>query len=202
MEDSYRSLAEPSEGLYKEKGSKFIAHAYPVASISEIENRLQQLRNTYHDARHHCYAYQLKALPGATERYRANDDGEPKHSAGDPILGQIRSANLKDVLVVVIRYFGGTKLGVSGLMNAYKIASAKALETGKFKQYFITRPLAIRFSYEVTNEVMRVIDEYGLTIHFQDFGAACFYRFNVPYSAYESVFNSFSSIYGTAVINE
>ena len=143
-----------------------------------------------------------ESSPGEVELYRANDDGEPKHSAGDPILGQVRSANLKDVLVVVIRYFGGTKLGVGGLINAYKIAAAEALEAGRFKQYFVTRPLAIRFSYEVTNKVMQVIDKYGLTIGSQGFDETCYYRFNVPYGTYQLVCKPFSNIYRVAVIDE
>src|SRR5690606_7725476 len=124
MDDGYRTIAQPAEGLYKEKGSKFIALAYPVYTEEEIKDRLAELRKKYYDARHHCYAYMLGA---DKSRYRANDDGEPNHSAGDPILGQIRSADLSNVLVVVVRYFGGTKLGVSGLITAYKTATADAL---------------------------------------------------------------------------
>ena len=125
--DTYYSLATVSEGSYREKGSKFYAHAYPVATEDAIKEHLNTLRQQYHDARHHCYAFVLKPLEGQADRFRANDDGEPSHSAGDPILGQIRSLSLHDVLVVVVRYFGGTKLGVGGLVNAYKTAAAQAL---------------------------------------------------------------------------
>ena len=114
---SYKTIRKEAEGFYKEKGSKFIAKAYPAESIDQVNEILGELRKEFYDARHHCYAYILE--PDASQ-YRANDDGEPNHSAGDPILGQIRSHELTNTLVVVIRYFGGTKLGVSGLINAYK----------------------------------------------------------------------------------
>src|SRR5690606_39655528 len=124
-DDTYLTIADHAEGLYYEKGSKFIALAYPVSDEEEIKSLLENIRKKYYDARHHCYAYRL-GREGLV--FRANDAGEPNHSAGDPILGQLRSYNITDVLIVVVRYFGGTKLGVGGLINAYKTAAADAIE--------------------------------------------------------------------------
>ncbi|PLX14682.1 MAG: YigZ family protein, partial [Marinilabiliales bacterium] len=126
--DQYLTISKPSEGLFKDRGSKFLAFAYPVSSEEEIKAFQEQLRSDYHDARHHCYAYMLGPKK---ENYRANDDGEPSSTAGKPILGQIRSFDLTNILIVVIRYFGGTKLGVGGLINAYKTAAEEALKNAK-----------------------------------------------------------------------
>lgn len=169
-EDTYLTLSRSSESLYKEKGSKFIGLAFPVASEQEIKNILEELRKKYYDARHHCYAYIL-APDG--EKYRANDDGEPNHSAGDPILGQIRSYNLSNTLIVVIRYFGGTKLGVGGLISAYKTAAAEAIEANDIIEKVVMETVKIRYGYESTNEVMRLIKEYELEILEQEFTADC-----------------------------
>lgn len=170
MIDSYLTLKAPCEGFYKEKGSKFYAHAFPVKNEEEIKHHQEALRKQYHDARHHCYAYVLS--PDASV-FRANDDGEPAHSAGDPILGQIRSKALTYVLVVVIRYFGGTKLGVGGLIQAYKSATSAALETGKVIKAHVTEKVKFTFSYEATNEMMQLVDQFQLNILQQDFTAQC-----------------------------
>ena len=170
MEDTYQTIAAPTEGIYKEKGSKFIALAYPVYSEEEVKELLTSLRKQYYDARHHCYAYTLGA---DKSRYRANDDGEPNHSAGDPILGQIRSADLSNVLVVVVRYFGGTKLGVGGLINAYKTATADALAQATLIEQYETTLLQVFFPYPQMNEVMRLIKTYELEIKQQRFELDC-----------------------------
>ncbi|MBF9252333.1 YigZ family protein [Pontibacter sp. 172403-2] len=170
MEDTYQTIVAPSEGLYKEKGSKFIALAYPVYSEEEVKELLAELRKQYYDARHHCYAYILGA---GKSRYRANDDGEPNHSAGDPILGQIRSADLSNVLVVVVRYFGGTKLGVSGLINAYKTAAADALAHATLIEKYETALLQVYFAYPQMNEVMSLVKTYSLEIKEQLFELDC-----------------------------
>ena len=136
---SYHTLGNTAEGSYKEKGSKFMAFAYPVVSESEIKERLEALRKKYFDARHHCFAYILGA---DKTRFRAFDDGEPNHSAGDPILGQIRSRDLTNVLVVVVRYFGGVKLGVGGLISAYKAAAEEALNNAIVMERDVTKELA------------------------------------------------------------
>jgi uncharacterized YigZ family protein len=180
MQDSYLTISKTSEGFYKEKGSKFLAFAFPVSSEEEVKNQLDALRKTYYDARHHCYAYTCGT---AGEHYRANDDGEPGHSAGDPILGQIRSRELTNTLVVVIRYFGGTKLGVSGLINAYKTAAAEALDANQIVKKEITAKLLFTFPYEETNAVMKLVKDFDLTITDQGYAAECTLEANVVISA-------------------
>jgi len=170
MEDTYKTIAIPTEGLYKEKGSKFIALAYPVYSEEEVKEIIAELKKKYYDARHHCYAYSLGADKG---RYRANDDGEPNHSAGDPILGQIRSADLSNVLIVVVRYFGGTKLGVSGLIHAYKTAAADALAQAQVVEKHETTLLRAHYAYPQMNEVMRLVKDYDLLVREQHFALDC-----------------------------
>ncbi|PRY13143.1 putative YigZ family protein [Pontibacter ummariensis] len=169
-EDTYRTIEAPSEGLYKEKGSKFIALAYPVYTEEEVKEVMADLKKKYYDARHHCYAYSLGA---DKSRYRANDDGEPNHSAGDPILGQIRSADLSNVLIAVIRYFGGTKLGVSGLINAYKTASADAIEHATIVEKHETVLLQAHYAYPQMNDVMSLVKEYNLDVREQHFELDC-----------------------------
>lgn len=170
MQDSFLTISSPSEGLYKEKGSKFIALAFPVESVDEVKESLEALRKKYYDARHHCYAY---VLGHAADEVRANDDGEPNHSAGDPILGQIKSKNLTNTLVVVIRYFGGTKLGVSGLITAYKTAAAEALDANQIIQKDITENITLRFPYDEMNEVMKLVKDLDLKIKRQDYDSLC-----------------------------
>lgn len=196
MEDTYRTIAAPTESIYKEKGSKFLAFAYPVYSEEDIKENLAELRKKYFDARHHCYAYSLGA---DKSRYRANDDGEPNHSAGDPILGQIRSANLSNVLVVVVRYFGGTKLGVSGLINAYKTATADALAEAVIIEKHETVLLQIHFEYPQMNDVMSLIKEYNLDIRDQQFALACKLVIEVRKQLQAEVTIKLESIEGVAV---
>lgn len=170
MIDSYKTIKSSSEGEYKEKGSKFLAFAFPVNSEEEVKEKLEELRKSYYDARHHCYAYILN--PEANQ-YRANDDGEPSHSAGDPILGQIRSLELTNVLVVVVRYFGGTKLGVGGLINAYKTAAEEALKKGQIIEERVRVEFLIKYPYEATNEVMRLTAEFDISILEQEYTTSC-----------------------------
>ncbi|GAB2548607.1 IMPACT family protein [Rufibacter soli] len=170
MEDTYRTIEAPVEGLYKEKGSKFIAKTYPVRSEEEVKEILQALRKEYFDARHHCYAYLLGA---DKTTFRANDDGEPNHSAGDPILGQIRSAGLSNVLVVVIRYFGGVKLGVGGLIHAYKTATAEALTQAQVIERHETQLITVQFAYEQMNDIMKLVKDLDVPVRAQDFNLDC-----------------------------
>ncbi|PWL29090.1 YigZ family protein [uncultured Roseivirga sp.] len=186
MQDSYRTISKTSESLYKEKGSKFIGIALPARTEDEVKEKLEEIKKTYYDARHHCYAYILGA-DGA--QYRANDDGEPNHSAGDPILGQIRSKELTNTLVVVVRYFGGTKLGVSGLINAYKIAAAEALEQNKVVEKLITNSVKFIFPYEEMNEVMKLVSEFELEIVSQNFEMECELKAEVIVSKTEELRN-------------
>jgi uncharacterized YigZ family protein len=167
---SYRTIAKPAEGQYKEKGSRFLAFAYPVASEGEIKERLEKIRKKYFDARHHCFAWVL----GADRRlFRAFDDGEPNHSAGDPILGQLRSKELTYVLIVVVRYFGGVKLGAGGLITAYKTAAAEALNHAEIIEKEVVSKLKIVYDYAATAEVTRLIKEFDLGIRSQNFEADC-----------------------------
>ncbi|MDN5203380.1 YigZ family protein [Fulvivirgaceae bacterium BMA10] len=170
MEDTYLTLARQSEGSYKEKGSKFLAFAYPVNSEEDIKEYLANLKKKYFDARHHCYAY---ILDQDQSRFRANDDGEPNHSAGDPILGQIRSNNLTNVLIVVVRYFGGTKLGVGGLINAYRTAAVEAIDNNQIVQKVVKILIRINFDYLQMNEVMKLVKDYNLEIRQQEFDNRC-----------------------------
>ena len=161
--DTYKTLRQASpKTVFKDRGSKFIGMAFPVKDIDEVKNILKQIKSSYHDARHWCYAYRLGKQPPYIER--ANDDGEPSHSAGAPILNQIRSFDLTDTLVVVVRYFGGVKLGVSGLINAYKTAAKSALEQSEIVEKEILIPLEIYFPYEKMNEVMRYIKKNNIRI--------------------------------------
>ncbi|MEQ9376355.1 MAG: YigZ family protein [Imperialibacter sp.] len=170
---SFQSIRTTSEGFYKEKGSKFLAFAFPVRTEDDIKHRLDDLRKQYYDARHHCYAY---ILGNKSDKYRANDDGEPNHSAGDPILGQIRSKDLTNTLVVVARYFGGTKLSVSGLITAYKTAAKEALDAAEVIETTIKDEVLIDFAYEQTSDVMRLAKEFGLEIEGQTFQETCSLR--------------------------
>lgn len=170
MNDLYKTIQSKSEGLYKEKGSKFIAFAYPMSSEETIKTEIAELRKRYHDARHHCFAWRLGA---DLERYRVNDDGEPSGSAGKPIYGQIQSRELTDVLVVVIRYFGGTLLGVGGLINAYRSAASDALDQSGIVELKVTGRLKLEFGYSQMNSVMRVIKDFQLEFEDQQFDLDC-----------------------------
>lgn len=156
MEDVFKTIEAQAEGIYKEKGSRFIALAYPVTREEEIRDIIAGLKEKYYDARHHCYAWRLGA---AKTHFRANDDGEPSSTAGKPILGQIQSNDLTNILIVVIRYFGGIKLGVSGLINAYREAAADALRNALIIEKTVDEQLRIHFSYMVMNDVMKIVKE-------------------------------------------
>ena len=168
--DAYRSIAARSEGLFKDNGSRFIALAYPVETEEEVREIVAALKKEYHDARHHCYAYRL-GYKG--DRFRANDDGEPSGSAGRPILGQIDSLGLSDVLVVVVRYFGGIKLGIPGLIRAYKTSTADALGQAEIVEKVAGKRFRLTFDYLSMNGVMKVLKDLGLTPAGQDFGLQC-----------------------------
>lgn len=167
---SFKTIQAPTEGNYKEKGSKFLSFAYPVRSEEEVKQRIGELKKKYFDARHHCFAYML----GADEtRFRAFDDGEPNHSAGDPILGQIKSKNITNVLIVVVRYFGGVKLGVGGLISAYKAAAEDALNRCVIIEKEILQGYVIEYPYVSTPDVMKLVKEFDLVMHNQSFEEEC-----------------------------
>ena len=170
MEDLYKTIAAPAEGLYKEKGSKFISLAYPVQSEGQIKEIVAELKDKFYDARHHCYAWMLGA---DKKNFRANDDGEPSSTAGRPILGQIQSNDLTNILIVVIRYFGGTKLGVSGLINAYREAAADALCHAEVVEKTVDEQIRICFSYLVLNDVMKIVKEENPEVLERNFELQC-----------------------------
>ena len=168
--DTYQSIEAPCEGLFRDNGSRFIAKAYPVESEEEIKQIVAAIKKEYHDARHHCYAWRL-GLDGAA--WRANDDGEPSGSAGRPILGQIDSAGLSDILVVVIRYFGGIKLGIPGLIRAYKTSTADALAAAQVVEKVAGRWYTLRFPYADLPAVMKLVKELDLPQRGQSFLEEC-----------------------------
>ena len=170
MENTFRTISASSQYLLKEKQSKFFGYAFPVSEIEEVKISIEQLKKTHHTARHFCYAYQIGI---STIVYRVNDDGEPRNSAGIPIYGQIHSFNLTNILIVVVRYFGGTKLGVGGLVSAYKECAKLTIEANKIITKDIIVPIQIKFDYSLMNTVMRIVKEYNLEISKQDMSVKC-----------------------------
>ena len=170
IKDTYTSIASLSRGLYKDQGSRFISFAYPVETESQVKELVDALKKEYHDARHHCYAYRL-GLDGS--RFRMNDDGEPSSTAGRPILSQIDSAGLSDVLVVVVRYFGGIKLGVPGLIKAYKSATQDALGRAEKIEKTAAVSYHIEFEYLNMESVMRTLKDMDIPQSGQSFGQSC-----------------------------
>jgi len=182
LDDVYKTIDGPAQGLYKEKGSKFLAFAWPVQSEEAIKQHLSDLKSTYYDARHHCYAWQM----GLDDmNFRANDDGEPSGTAGKPIHGQIRSSELTNILIAVVRYFGGTKLGTSGLIHAYKTAAADAIGQANIVEKTVDNQVAIQFPYEAMNDVMRVIKEETPDIISQKFDLTCAMTLSIRQSKIE-----------------
>ena len=168
--DTYKTIAAPSEGIYTEKRSKFIAIALPVRTVEEVKQYLEAYQKKYYDARHVCYAYML-----GHERkdFRANDNGEPSGTAGKPILGQINSYELTDVLIIVVRYFGGIKLGTSGLIVAYRTAASEALANAKIEERTVDDTLTVLFEYPFMNDVMRIVKEEQPDILEQSYDMDC-----------------------------
>ena len=198
-EDTYLSLAAPSEGVYKEKGSKFLAFAFPIASEEEAKTHLQFLRKKYYDARHYCFAYRL-FYPH--ECVRTSDDGEPAHTAGDPILGQLRSRALNNVLIVVVRYFGGTKLGAGGLIHAYRTAAADALDHAFVVTKMVESTLRIEFDYLLSNDVMKILKHSSVSILEQGWESTSYIRFSVRKSVVENLKMEFQKLVSVKVIEE
>ncbi len=168
--DIYKTIRSSTEGLYKEKGSKFIACAYPVADENQIYTHIDRIKKQFYDARHHCYAWQLGT---ENSHYRINDDGEPSGTAGKPIYGQILSNGLTNILIVVVRYFGGIKLGTSGLIAAYKASAADALANSEIIDRYVQDYYQIHFNYEAMNDVMRILKDEQPNIFNQSFDLRC-----------------------------
>lgn len=197
IKDTYQTLKSGSEGVYKEKGSKFIAFAHPVKNEDDIKLKLDHYKKVYYDARHVCYAYRL-GYHG--EDFRQNDDGEPSGTAGKPILGQLLSNELSQVLIVIIRYFGGVKLGVGGLINAYKSAAADAIINGEIIERVITQKYELRFEYPLMNDVMRLIKDEELHMIEQEFEMSCKICLNIRLSQEERIVNRLKQLYQLKII--
>jgi uncharacterized YigZ family protein len=196
MKESYFTIDAQSQGLYKDRGSKFFAFAIPVSSEEEIKTHLDKLRKEYHDARHHCYGWMLKSDYSMS---RANDDGEPSSSAGKPILNQIESRELTNVLVVVIRYFGGTLLGVGGLINAYRTAAAEALENSNIIKKYIYKTFEIHFNYSLMNAVMKIIKEHDLNNYDHQFELSCSLKLDIRIDQVQKVLDQYKLIKGCKI---
>ena len=189
--DTYLTISSPSEALYKDKGSKFYAFAYPVQTIEQIKEILAEKRKEYYDARHVCYAYML-----GYERdvFRANDDGEPSGTAGRPILGQINSTNLTDILIIVVRYFGGTLLGTSGLIQAYKTSAAEAIAAATIAERIVEKTFVSKFGYQDLNAVMRIMKDFDLVIVNQIQEMDCTLYFRIRLGDIERVKDRFDKL--------
>lgn len=191
--DSYYTIKSASEGIYKEKGSRFLAYACPVADLEEVRTVIERIRKENHEARHHCFAYMI-----GKDRtlWRTNDDGEPSGTAGRPILGQINSSGLTNILIVVSRYFGGTLLGVSGLISAYRSAAISAIQNAVIVELTVQEYYDIIFPYNSMNDVMKILKDENIGPAFQTFDIDCHIKVNFRLSVRERVLARFSRIEG------
>lgn len=176
FEDSYKTIAKPAEGSYSEKRSKFLAYAFPVQNEQEVKQRLAEIQKKHWDARHHCYAYILGAHKDA---YRMNDNGEPSGTAGRPIYGQLLSKDLTNTLVIVVRYFGGIKLGVSGLQNAYKVAAREALDAAIIEERTVQETYRVTFEYVKMNDIMQILKDPEVQVLDRQSYMQCIYTISV-----------------------
>ncbi|MFK7780831.1 IMPACT family protein [Psychroserpens sp.] len=199
--DIYKTITKPSqEVLFKDKNSKFFGYAFPVTTEKDIKTHLETLKKQHHQARHWCYAYQL----GKSEKefsFRANDDGEPNNSAGMPIYGQIQSFEVTNILIVVVRYFGGVKLGVSGLINAYRTGAQMALEASKITSKTINIEYSVTFDYKNMNKVMRIVKEKNLNVINQTLELRCELIISVRLKEAHIIFEIFDRLYEIDIKN-
>jgi uncharacterized YigZ family protein len=196
--DSYKTIIKPSEEtLFKEKGSKFFGYAFPVLNEDAVKEYLEELKKKHHSARHFCYAYQI----GVEDiQYRANDDGEPNNSAGLPIYGQIQSFEVTNILIVSVRYFGGTKLGVGGLISAYKTSAQITLEASEIIEKTIDGHFKLKFGYDVMNKVMRVVKEKNINIINQKLELDCEYVISIRKKEAQTIFDIFDNLYKVDIV--
>lgn len=189
--DTYKTISFSSEGIYKDKGSKFLSFAIPINSEDEAKEIVKKYEKKFFDARHVCYAWML-----GTERtdFRTNDDGEPSGTAGKPILGQINSRNLTNILIIVIRYFGGVLLGTGGLVVAYKEATSDALNNAEIIERVVEQNFEIQFNYQLMNDVMKVIKDSEAQITYQQFDNECIIKISIRKSISESIFGKLKKI--------
>jgi len=194
---TYKTIEQGTNSEFKDRGSKFLSFSFPVKTIEDIKLSLQELKKAHPKAVHHCYAYRL-----GTEglQYRANDDGEPSGSAGRPILGQIDSCGITDVLVVVVRYFGGTLLGVPGLINAYKSAAASCLSRAVIIEKNIEMMISLDFDYSLLNEVLTILKQSGATIYRQDLQLFCKVAAGIPLANKDMALKRLADIYGLETV--
>jgi len=197
VKDTYKTITKPSEEtLFKDRGSKFFSYAFPVTSEEQIKEHIEQLKKQHYNARHWCYAWQLGK---SYEHYRANDDGEPSNSAGMPIYGQLQSFDITNVLVVVVRYFGGTKLGVGGLIQAYKMGAKMALEVSNIIEKTIDEDFTLKFEYPEMNTVMRIVKDENLNITNQKMELNCEFVISVRKKDAERIFQLFDTTYKVSI---
>jgi len=196
FDDTYKTVEAPAEGIFRDRGSKFLGLTFPVKSTEEISEILQRLKKEHHGANHHCYAWRLGADHAA---YRVNDDGEPSGTAGKPIFGQIQSAGITNVLIVVARYFGGTLLGVGGLINAYRSAAAESLKNVVIVEKHIMEIYRVEFPYDAMNGVMKIMKDHDLSQWNQDFQLDCKLEFSVRKSEADVVAEALQKITGTSM---
>ncbi|MGQ8335429.1 YigZ family protein [Sunxiuqinia sp. A32] len=197
MNDSYLTIVNPVEGLFKDKGSKFIAYAFPVSNEEEIKEHIQLLKKEHYSARHHCYAWRLGA---SKDRFRANDDGEPSSTAGKPILGQIQKFDLTNVLIVVVRYFGGTLLGVSGLINAYREAAADSIANATIVERLVETTFWVEYEYALMNDVMKLFKDNELPQLETHFDLNCKIKTAIRLTDSERIISSFKEIEGLKIV--
>ena len=197
--DTYLTIAAPSEGLYKEKMSKFLAFAEPCCTSEQAKEIVTRYKKEYFDARHVCWAYMLGA-----ERtdFRSNDDGEPSGTAGKPILGQINSFNLTDLCVIVVRYFGGIKLGTSGLIEAYRTAAQEALNTATIEEKIIEETITVHFQYPLMGDVMRIVKEENATVLSQDFVEDCRLTLSLRKNQMPRMRSRFENTFGVSILSD
>lgn len=196
FEDTYKIVVKGGEGLYKEKRSKFIASAFPIHSEKEVKEKLAETKKQYFDARHHCYAFMIGPEKSC---YRSSDDGEPSGTAGKPILNQILSKNVTNVCVVVVRYFGGIKLGIPGLINAYKTAACKALDNSTIVEKTVNEIYSVEFDYPLMNEVLCVLKEENIDRQNPKFELRCSLEISVRQRDSERIIEKLRKIYGINV---
>ena len=195
FEDRYKTIAAPAEGMFKDKGSKFIAYAYPLRDETGVKELVTSLKSLHPKARHHCWAYRL--TPDRSV-FRINDDGEPSGTAGRPILNTLLSHDVTNILVVVVRYFGGTLLGVPGLIHAYKAATQEALQAARMVELTVNDVYAVSFAYEQMNDVMRIVKEEDLQLLKQDFDNRCVVELEMRQTQVNSVLGRLAKIEGIA----
>jgi len=196
-EDTYKTISKPSIGeLFKDKNSKFIGYAFHVENEDQIKTHIEEVKKEHYSARHWCYAYQLGT---ETTTFRANDDGEPNNSAGMPIYGQIQSFEVTNVLVIVVRYYGGVKLGVGGLINAYKTGAQFALEASEIVEKTINKQFILKFEYKNMSKVMRILKENQIEILKQTLELDCLLEISVRKGNASKIFELFNQFYGVEI---